>query len=74
MHPIHIRDVMFQILDRDGRPPAPEEAGWKDTVHVGAGETVRVITRFADYAGTYVFHCHILEHEDRAMMTQFRVV
>jgi len=74
MHPMHVHDVMFQILDRDGQPPAPEEAGWKDTVHVPAGSAVRVIAKFVDYTGTYVFHCHILEHEDRGMMAQFEVV
>lgn len=73
MHPMHIHDVMFQVLDRNGAPPAAQELGWKDTIDVPAGESVRVITRFTDYTGTYVFHCHNLEHEDRAMMAQFRV-
>lgn len=74
MHPMHIHDVMFQLLDRNGAPPAAHETGWKDTVDVPAGETVRVITRFTDFTGTYVFHCHNLEHEDRMMMAQFQVV
>ena len=72
-HPVHLHAGMFQVLDRNGAPPAPAEAGWKDTVHVGSGETVRLITRFTDYTGTYVFHCHNLEHEDGGMMSQFQI-
>jgi len=81
MHPIHIHDIMWQILDVNGRPPAPEDAGWKDTFKVPPMATVRVIGRFDDYVGdpneittAYMMHCHILEHEDHAMMTQFIVV
>jgi hypothetical protein len=71
-HPIHLN--MFQILDRNGTPPSEAEAGWKDTVAVGPDETVRVIVRFTDYSGLYMVHCHNLEHEDNAMMAQFRVM
>jgi FtsP/CotA-like multicopper oxidase with cupredoxin domain len=73
-HPIHIHLDMFQILDRNGAPPSEAESGWKDTVAVGADETVRVIVRFTDYPGLYLVHCHNLEHEDEAMMAQFEVV
>jgi FtsP/CotA-like multicopper oxidase with cupredoxin domain len=73
-HPIHIHLNMFQILDRNGAPPSEAEAGWKDTVAVGPDETVRVIVRFTDYSGLYMVHCHNLEHEDNAMMTQFQVM
>jgi len=81
MHPVHIHDIMWQILDVNGRPPAPEDSGWKDTFKVPPMATVRVIGRFDDYVGdpneittAYMMHCHILEHEDHAMMTQFIVV
>jgi len=74
VHPMHIHNVMFQILDRNGVKPSPGEAGWKDTVRVGPRERVRVIAKFTDYTGIYVFHCHNLEHEDRMMMGQFQVV
>ena len=81
MHPVHIHDIMWQVLDVNGRPPAPEDAGWKDTFKVPPMGTVRVIGRFDDYVGdpndittAYMMHCHILEHEDHAMMTQFIVV
>jgi FtsP/CotA-like multicopper oxidase with cupredoxin domain len=80
-HPFHIHGVQFQVLDRQhfGRPaPAPDyEQGWKDTVTVLPAETVRLIMHFNDYSDPhtpYMFHCHILEHEDMGMMGQFVVV
>lgn len=73
-HPAHLHQTMFQILDINGYPPPPTHAGWKDTVNVPAMGTVRIIMRFADYAGKYVLHCHVLEHEDNAMMARFDVV
>lgn len=51
--------------------------GWKDTVFVAPGSTVRIISRFEDYAdpdAPYMFHCHILMHEDMEMMGQFVIV
>jgi FtsP/CotA-like multicopper oxidase with cupredoxin domain len=76
-HPIHIHGVQFLILDRGGKPPADYERGWKDTILVHNAETVRVIIRLPEYADPhlpYMFHCHILEHEDMGMMGQFVVV
>lgn len=89
-HPIHIHLVQFQVLDRssfdvvdgvvvpgsDRRAPDPEEAGWKDTAKVKPHELLRVIMRFDPngHMGDYVFHCHMLEHEDNDMMRQFTVV
>jgi len=76
-HPFHIHGVQFQILDRNGRPPAAYEGGWKDTVNVDPLETVRVIARFTGYSDPhlpYMYHCHLLEHEDMGMMGQFVVV
>ena len=75
-HPFHIHDIQFRILDRNGRAPRPYEMGLKDTVLIDSGETVRVITKFDDYADSklpYMYHCHILEHEDAGMMGQFVV-
>ena len=77
IHPFHIHKVAFQILDRNGVPPPPEERGLKDTVRVHIAETVRVIARFEDFPDPqtpYMYHCHILEHEDHGMMGQFVVV
>jgi FtsP/CotA-like multicopper oxidase with cupredoxin domain len=76
-HPFHIHDTHFRILERDGRPPQAGEQGLKDTVLVYPRETVRIIIQFENYADAdtpYMFHCHILEHEDAGMMGQFVVV
>jgi spore coat protein A, manganese oxidase len=54
--------------------PAPEEAGWKDTVRADPGMVTRIIARFEGYAGRYVWHCHILEHEDNEMMRPYDVI
>ncbi len=76
-HPFHVHNTQFRILSRDGRPPAPHEAGRKDTVLVHPGEVVRILIRFDHYTDPkrpYMLHCHILEHEDAGMMGQFTVV
>ena len=78
-HPIHLHLVQFQLLDRTLRggspvPPAENELGWKDTIIVNRREKVRVIAAFEDFAGLYVWHCHILEHEDHEMMRPYLVV
>jgi spore coat protein A len=79
-HPIHLHLVEFQVLDRidhatgKSAPPDPNERGDKDTVRVNPDETVRIITRIGDFTGRYVWHCHILEHEDQEMMLPFEVV
>jgi len=73
-HPFHLHLAMFRVESR-GLADAPRnERGWKDTVRVGAGETVTFTTRFSGFPGTFVYHCHILEHEDHSMMAQIRVV
>ncbi|HVW29189.1 MAG TPA: multicopper oxidase domain-containing protein [Polyangiaceae bacterium] len=74
VHPFHKHLSEFQILDIDGQPPPPEQGGWKDTVQVPVGSAVRVIFADQTFTGTYVFHCHILEHEDHRMMLQESVV
>lgn len=76
-HNFHVHDVQFQVLDVDGRPPPAELGGWKDTIFVAPGSTVRIAVRFTDYADPdtpYMYHCHLLQHEDRGMMGQFVVV
>lgn len=55
-------------------PPDPNETGFKDTVKVYPGQIARLITRFTDFTGRYVYHCHILEHEDNDMMRPFEVI
>jgi spore coat protein A len=54
--------------------PDASEAGWKDTVRADPGMVTRIIVRFEGYPGRYVWHCHILEHEDNEMMRPFDVV
>jgi bilirubin oxidase len=74
-HPVHIHQVQFQVLGRgpDGRtPPEPSESGFKDTVVMLPGQLTRVKVKF-DLPGRYVWHCHILEHEDNEMMLPFLV-
>jgi spore coat protein A, manganese oxidase len=65
----------FSTLRLLGQPRAPDdnENGWKDTVRVNPGEVVRIIAHF-DIEGLYVWHCHLLEHEDHSMMRPFVVV
>ncbi len=93
-HPIHVHQVMFQLLDRQeftgdldpitsqltniqlvGAPIAPEanEMGWKDTYIIPPGHVARYKVKF-DLAGKFVWHCHILSHEDHDMMRPFEVL
>lgn len=88
-HPIHLHLVQFQILNRapitvdkkgniinvgKAKKPDPNEMGWKDTIRANPGEVTRIITRFGPFTGTYLWHCHILEHEDHDMMRPYEVL
>ncbi len=76
-HNFHVHDVQFQVLSIDGHDPAPELSGWKDTVYLPPGRRFRLIMRFTEYADPttpYMYHCHLLWHEDEGMMGQFVVV
>jgi suppressor of ftsI len=76
-HSFHPHGVRFRVLSVAGAAPPPELAGWKDTVYLRPNEDYRLIMRFTDYAdaGTpYMYHCHLLRHEDEGMMGQFVVV
>ncbi|MGA9312359.1 MAG: multicopper oxidase domain-containing protein [Pseudonocardiaceae bacterium] len=73
-HTFHTHLARFRVLDRDGKPPRPGETGLKDTVSVRPGETVRILPRFVDFTGRYVYHCHLLGHADNAMMATMEVV
>lgn len=75
-HPFHIHDVQFYLFDRSGTTPPAEELGRKDVVLVPPGDSVMFITKFEDFADTiipFMYHCHILMHEDDGMMGQFIV-
>jgi FtsP/CotA-like multicopper oxidase with cupredoxin domain len=77
-HPIHVHLVQFQVVNRqalpDGviYPPEPWETGFKDTVIAYPGQVTRIKARF-DIPGLFVWHCHIVEHEDNDMMRPYRV-
>jgi spore coat protein A len=74
VHPMHIHGFLFRVLGRSSGSVHPaEQLGWKDTIGVLPNETVTVLAWFAPYSGRYVFHCHSLEHADRAMMLQLEV-
>ncbi len=76
IHPMHIHGSPFQVLERIHGPLSQGlvfDKGWKDTVAVLPGDRVRVIKRFDDFSGQFLFHCHILEHEDHSMMRNFVV-
>lgn len=75
-HSFHPHLIHFLVLDVDGNPPPPHLTGWKDTIYVPRRQTIRVIARFDGYPDPtvpYMFHCHILQHEDDGMMGQFVV-
>jgi FtsP/CotA-like multicopper oxidase with cupredoxin domain len=90
-HPMHVHEVAFQVVDREGlvlseddeiaipirldgavTPPQPWETGFKDTVIAYPGQVTRVRARF-DRPGQFVWHCHIVEHEDNEMMRPYRI-
>lgn len=83
VHPIHIHGLQFQVLERtiNSQFVAGYETvrfgyvddGWKDTVMIMPGERIRVLLRFEDFTGMYVYHCHNLEHEDAGMMRNYQV-
>ncbi|MGY1602567.1 multicopper oxidase family protein [Geodermatophilus sp. SYSU D00815] len=75
-HSFHVHGVRFRVLTVDGAPPPPELAGWKDTVYVAPRRTLRLLATFAspaDERAPFMFHCHLLWHEDLGMMGQFVV-
>ncbi|GFE58598.1 multicopper oxidase domain-containing protein [Geobacter sp. AOG1] len=87
-HPVHVHLVRFEVVNRQNlipgtlvpdptvgmtTTPQPNEMGYKDTVLALPGQVTRIKAQF-NIAGTYVWHCHIIEHEDNEMMRPYRVV
>lgn len=74
-HAVHLHATHFSVLSRTGGRGAvqPWERGLKDTVLLNPQETVRVAVRFSEFTGLYLFHCHLLEHEDMGMMLNILV-
>ena len=74
LHPFHVHGTSFQVLSNAGKPVDPAATGLKDVVLVdGKAEILVNFNRTADDATPYMYHCHILEHEDAGMMGQFTV-
>jgi FtsP/CotA-like multicopper oxidase with cupredoxin domain len=80
-HPFHVHGTQFRVISRvNPDAPGPQsvreglvDAGWRDTVMVMPRDVVRLQVRFTDYRGLFLYHCHLLEHEDMGMMRNFRV-
>jgi len=72
-HAVHIHDVAQQCVSRNGGACYPYET-MKETWYLAPGEVLEVMLKFTDHVGMYMLHCHMLEHEDDGMMTQFEVV
>ncbi len=73
-HPIHLHGMQFQVIQRRGvQHEGYVDEGWKDTVLLMPGERVRLLVRFGDYPGLFLYHCHNLEHEDMGMMRNYLV-
>jgi FtsP/CotA-like multicopper oxidase with cupredoxin domain len=70
-HPFHLHGFQFQVLERDGQPE-PFRA-WKDTVNVPRHQSAVIIVRYDNHPGKWMFHCHILTHEDNGMMGVLQV-
>ncbi|WP_026837678.1 multicopper oxidase family protein [Gillisia sp. JM1] len=82
-HPIHIHQVQFNILEYDTSEMDAMfwnsikdgfiDEGWQDTVLLMPGMKIKIIMRFSDFKGLFVYHCHNLEHEDMGMMRNFKI-
>ncbi len=82
-HPMHIHGLQFQVIERQSESNYQDvnalvnlghvDEGWHDTVLVMPGERVKVLVKFEDYEGLFLYHCHNLEHEDMGMMRNYRV-
>ncbi|MFW6692296.1 multicopper oxidase family protein [Streptomyces sp. MAR4 CNX-425] len=72
-HNFHMHLVQFRVLERDGRAPGPGEAGLKDTVNLRPNETVKVQATFDAHRGSYVYHCHMLDHSAMGMMATMKI-
>lgn len=75
-HPFHIHDIQFNVIEKNGTTPPVTEQGWKDVVLVMPEDSVKFITRFTTFTDEmvpYMYHCHLLHHEDDGMMGSFLV-
>jgi len=81
-HPMHMHNIQFQVLQRTAPSTSSYatvnqgfvDSGWKDTVIVWPGERVKIAMTFGPHVGMYMYHCHILEHEDMTMMRNYMIM
>lgn len=76
LHPVHIHGCQFRVVKLNGAAPPPHMSGWKDTVPIENAGNAEIYVRFplkAPATAPYMAHCHVLEHEDSGMMTEFSV-
>jgi len=66
-HPIHLHGFFFQVLDKNGEPVRP--LAWKDTVDVPFEQTLSFVVKYDDRQGSWMFHCHVLDHAEGGLMT-----
>ena len=69
-HPFHLHGMFFRVLDVNGE--VPEHVGWKDTVNIPQMSQLRFAVQYGD-PGVWMYHCHILEHQERGMMAELKV-
>lgn len=73
-HLMHLHHTDWYLLSRNGNRPPPWERCLKETFFLDPGERIVVAGHFSDFTGPYVIHCHMLDHEDHGLMSQFEVV
>jgi spore coat protein A, manganese oxidase len=73
-HMMHLHHTDWYLLARNGKKPPPWEDCLKETFFVFPGERILLAGHFADYTGKFVIHCHMFDHEDHGLMSQFEVV
>jgi blue copper oxidase len=76
-HPFHIHDIQFNVIEEHGIAIPPTQRGWKDVVLVMPEDSVKFLTKFETFTNPtvpYMYHCHLLHHEDDGMMGSFIVV
>ncbi|MEK4649518.1 multicopper oxidase domain-containing protein [Exiguobacterium sp. FSL W8-0210] len=71
-HPFHIHGVQFRVIERNGQKVDEQETGLKDTIAIKPNERVKIQMTFKE-KGVFMYHCHILEHEENGMMGQLKV-
>ena len=71
-HPFHLHGFFFQVIEQNGK--APEYKAWKDTVNLTPGSKTKIAWMPDNRPGTWMYHCHILEHHAAGMMANFEVI